>query len=287
MLTRAERDAIARLREQRAQGRAPLATTHRAPLQHADPLVTFYAQRKAPPTPKPRPKVTPTLPVSPFSHVLPNRRNAPNGHYAPPHPPKPKTKPVPKPRPPQEHTYKTAHQQKAAVRRAARQAADRNNDTETTESHPLKPASRPAAAWNGVKSALNARVPKGNSEIDSDSDASNADEGPSQWDFKRKPAAVVEAIKGLSVWQAMKRDRSIASVSDKSSSSFGGMKEGKENQLHRIKWATKKKFGDVKTKLGGASATGERFVLKQKPDVSDLGEVNDDRYFQDLMNSES
>lgn len=51
ILTRAERDAIARLREKRAAGQAPVATTHRAPHHsHPDPIVTFY--RKLP-SPKP------------------------------------------------------------------------------------------------------------------------------------------------------------------------------------------------------------------------------------------
>lgn len=47
VLTRAERDAIARLREQRAHGHKPCATTHRANADRLDPVVTLYPRRHA------------------------------------------------------------------------------------------------------------------------------------------------------------------------------------------------------------------------------------------------
>lgn len=45
VLTRAEREAVARLRAQRAEGRRPDHAAHRAGGVRADPLVTFYAVR--------------------------------------------------------------------------------------------------------------------------------------------------------------------------------------------------------------------------------------------------
>lgn len=45
-LTRAEREALARFRERRAQGEVPGSLAYRAPATRTDPLVTFYGSGK-------------------------------------------------------------------------------------------------------------------------------------------------------------------------------------------------------------------------------------------------
>lgn len=59
-----------------------------------------------------------------------------------------------------------------------------------------------------------------------------------------------------------------------------------ERKVGRIAWASKKKLEDVMSKLAGQSAKGERFVMKARPQLSDLADANNDVYFQKLMNDD-
>lgn len=59
-----------------------------------------------------------------------------------------------------------------------------------------------------------------------------------------------------------------------------------DRRTGRIAWASKKKIGGVVTKLTGQSVKGERFVMKARPQLSDLADANNDVYFQKLMNDE-
>lgn len=76
-------------------------------------------------------------------------------------------------------------------------------------------------------------------------------------------------------------------TSDSEGSVSGGADENKavERPVGRIVWAGRKKLDDVMSRFGGNSAKGERFVMKQRPELSDLAESNNDAYFQELMKS--
>lgn len=59
-----------------------------------------------------------------------------------------------------------------------------------------------------------------------------------------------------------------------------------ERKVGRIAWASKKRLEDVVSKFSGQSAKGERFVMKARPQLSDLADANNDVYFQKLMNDD-
>lgn len=72
VLTKAERDAVARLREQRADGRAPGSAAHTATVHRMDPIVTFYNHHL-----KQQQKPSPTSSASSGSGALTLRRRHP------------------------------------------------------------------------------------------------------------------------------------------------------------------------------------------------------------------
>lgn len=126
-------------------------------------------------------------------------------------------------------------------------------------------------------------------------------------------SALVGAIKSMSVWQVLRLDDAAATDPDakqhdlkdkdktkersqkgKDKDKIKGTCTGSdddddsdndvvERPVGRIAWAGRKKLDDVMSLFGGHSAKGERFVMKQRPELSDLGESNDDAYFQELM----
>lgn len=61
---------------------------------------------------------------------------------------------------------------------------------------------------------------------------------------------------------------------------------GNERKVGRIAWASKKRLEDVMSKLSGQSSKGERFVMKARPQLSDLADANNDVYFQKIMNDD-
>lgn len=61
---------------------------------------------------------------------------------------------------------------------------------------------------------------------------------------------------------------------------------GNERKVGRIAWASKKRLEDVMSKLAGQSSKGERFVMKARPQLSDLTDAKNDVYFQKIMNDD-
>lgn len=209
------------------------------------------------------------------------------------------------PRPEIERPFRTAHQRKAAIRRAARAGGYHAGDAGAKAS--LLAVAREALAMR--------RGADGGDDSDGRDDGltrANDEEGKvggnraggmgSQHKAERVregATALLSAIKAMSVWQVGVDDgqkvgndkqgnhekQSDGSDSDPvDGSEMVDENKVMERPLGRIAWAGKKKLDDVFSRLGGHSAKGERFVMKPRPEMSDLADAsNDDAYFQELM----
>lgn len=248
VLTRAERVAIARLRERRAAGLSPSCTAHSVAAPRSDPLVTFYAAaaRSAAPVPprKPRPKKPPTR----------------------------------KPRQPTAHQLK---KEAAALRRVNR------NSPRLAPPPPIPSRERrmsgvektPKGAIVVIKNPMRMLGrPTHSAEVGSSTMSSSASSG------EERPAPFVSAAKAAAVWQKLTRGRG------ESEDGTGREAEGGVSGVsgsHALKANMRKKWDDVVTRFGGNSANGEKFVMKERPEPSDLGESYNDIYFQKIMTMES
>lgn len=99
-----------------------------------------------------------------------------------------------------------------------------------------------------------------------------------------RPAPFVNAAKAAAVWQKLTRGRG---ESDKGT---GRETEGGDSGVsgsHAVKASMKRKWGEVVTRFGGNSEKGETFVMKERPETSDVAESNNDIYFQKIMTMES
>lgn len=91
---------------------------------------------------------------------------------------------------------------------------------------------------------------------------------------------IVNAVKGFALWQmgkGVEGKENLSSSGDGESVENDGM-----NGSHVLRMQVRKKWDDVRSRLGGNTSKAERFVLKERPEASDFGESND-RYFQELM----
>lgn len=351
VLTRAERDAIARLREQRAQGRVPGATTHRAVVEHLDPVVSFYsspARAQAHVGARgqgrgrghaPRPRLA--LPAPPalvqgahggghgggkYAQHSPGRQDNRNLHT---HPRAPQhggkamsssrhvvpsglsTSSAPGPhRPPaasavtfekgenMSATRLTAHQRKVAIRRAARTAAAAHNAEGS--------AAAKASLLTVARDVLAPRRHGADMGMDHDENAGlggsgGIDGGPSSSAARGErlrdgATALVGALKALSVWNPPSSSPSkrvaVPSSEGASSEEDATISDCDKNPdkivprpVGRIAWASRKRLDNVINRFaGGNPAKGERFVIKPRPELSDLAaESSNDAYFQELM----
>ena len=280
VLTRAEREAIARLREQRAQGQIPTPSSQVTSTERTDPFVTFYSKQ----------------PVVPRGIGV-NASKIASSFTSLPH--KPKHRPVHK-QPPS--PYRTAHQKKKAIRRAGRVSASRPAITSGTQ----RSSTSSTVPWVQKISALRERIVKSSNEthddLDSEQNKLMVNIKPQQlWhnlvDKSRKHGTASASASGSGTGTGTvttdtdKGSRSrVRGIESESEDEIYQKKQevDKENNVGRIKWQTKKKLDDVRKLFSNSnSAKGERFVLNSKPELSDLQEASDDRYFQELMKSDT